>query len=112
MTEAFDVAAGIATAISGVISILSVIMSKRNNISLEKIKNDLEIKKMSKLHVEIMNMKLVNGYIKNANQSFFNLPNCLKVQFWSHHNKERRLHRTKMDKKEKGVYQATYCSGC
>ena len=54
MTEAFDVAAGIATAISGVISILSVIMSKRNNISLEKIKNDLEIKKMSKLHVEIM----------------------------------------------------------
>jgi hypothetical protein len=54
-------------------------MLKRNDISLEKIKNDLEIKKMSKLHVEIMNMKLINGCTKNANQYFFNLPNCLKV---------------------------------
>ena len=30
----------------------------------------------------------------------------------SYHNKERRLHRTKMDTKEKRVYQATYCSRC
>src|SRR5215469_15350797 len=45
MTEAFDIAAVIAAAISGVISVLSIIMSKRNDISLEKIKNDLEIKK-------------------------------------------------------------------
>jgi len=74
MTEAV-----IAAAISGVISIFSMIMSKRNDISLEKITYGLEIKKMSKPHVEIMNMKLVNGYTKNANQYYFNLPNCLKV---------------------------------
>src|SRR5215467_13401515 len=45
MTDGFDNAAVIAAAISGAISILSILMSKRNNIELEKIKNDLEIKK-------------------------------------------------------------------
>jgi len=47
MTDGFDTAAAavIAAAISGAISILSILMSKRNNIELEKIKNDLEIKK-------------------------------------------------------------------
>jgi hypothetical protein len=45
MTQVFDIAAVIAAAISGGISVLSIMMSKRNNISLEKIKNDLEIKK-------------------------------------------------------------------
>jgi hypothetical protein len=45
MNEGFDIAAVIAAAISGVISVLSIMMSKRNDISLEKIKNDLEIKK-------------------------------------------------------------------
>jgi hypothetical protein len=79
MVEAFDIAAVIAAAISGVISIFSMIMSKRNDISLERIKYDLEIKKMSKLHVEIMNTKLVNDYTENLNQYFFNLLNCLKV---------------------------------
>jgi hypothetical protein len=61
MTEGFDIAAIIAAAISGVISILSIMMSKRNDISLEKIKNDLEIKKMSRLHVEIMNRHYPEG---------------------------------------------------
>ena len=32
--------------------------------------------------------------------------------FWSYYNKERRLHRTKMDQEEKRVYQAAYCSRC
>ena len=45
MTEVFDTAAVIAAIISGAISILSILMSKRNEIALEKIKNDLEIKK-------------------------------------------------------------------
>jgi hypothetical protein len=45
LVEAFDIAAVIAAAISGIISIFSMIMSKRNDISLEKIKYDLEIKK-------------------------------------------------------------------
>jgi hypothetical protein len=45
MTDGFDTAVVIAAAISGAISILSILMSKRNDIALEKIKNDLEIKK-------------------------------------------------------------------
>jgi hypothetical protein len=33
--------------------------------------------------------------------------------FWPYYNKERRLHRTKMDQEEKRVYQAAYyCSRC
>src|SRR5689334_13412477 len=45
MVEGLDYAAIIAATISGVISILSIIISNKNNISLEQIKNDLEIKK-------------------------------------------------------------------
>ncbi|MFZ0514978.1 MAG: hypothetical protein WAM14_25490 [Candidatus Nitrosopolaris sp.] len=49
MNEGFDIAAVIAAAISGVISVLSIMMSKRDDISLEKIRNDLEIKKDEQL---------------------------------------------------------------
>jgi hypothetical protein len=45
MAEGFDIAAVIAATISAGISILSIIITKRNDISLEHLKNELEIKK-------------------------------------------------------------------
>src|SRR6478672_316831 len=45
MTEGFDVAAVIAATISAGISILSIIITKKNDTSIERLKNDLEIKK-------------------------------------------------------------------
>jgi hypothetical protein len=45
MVEGFDIAAVIAAAISAGISILSIIITRKNDISLEQLNNELEIKK-------------------------------------------------------------------
>ena len=45
MSEGFDIAAVIGAAISAGISILSIIIAKKNDVSLERLKNELEIKK-------------------------------------------------------------------
>ena len=55
-----------------------------------------------------------NLNLDNDNDDDDNKPITLIVDgcIRSYHNKERRLHRTKMDQEEKRVYQTTYCCQC
>ena len=63
MTDAFNVAAVIAAAISGAISILSILMSKQNDISLE---NCVDLIKETRAQVK-GNTRIINklGYQTN-----------------------------------------------
>jgi hypothetical protein len=79
MVGGFDTVAIITAGISASISILSIYLTKKNDVTLEKLKSKLEIEKANTMHVEIMNMKLENDFTRNVNLFSFNLQNYLKV---------------------------------
>jgi hypothetical protein len=79
MVETFDTVTIITAGISAGISILSIYLTKKNDLTLEKLKSKLEIEKQNTMHVEIMNMKQEKDFTKNVNLFSFNLQNYLKV---------------------------------
>ena len=79
MVEGFDTVAIITAGISAGISILSIYLTKKNDVTLEKLKSKLEIEKAEQDARRDYEYEAKNDFTRNANLSSFNLQNYQKV---------------------------------